>query len=242
MSNNDLDDLLEELADVGVASPPSIPVVAASSRASAGAPAAALAGGKSCVPVQSLSRTSNGRVPRLTDTSELSMSLRCTRCDFSVESFDDGEWSRSADYLFFRNYSPDRTKLSGKLIRKPGSRSYCCQCNWKSLSPGESVIVDRFLSSTSNGNSASTSSSSSGSSSSSSRDSLTGGAGDLHWVPAAASSTSSSAAAATHPPAVMPMSANTCPAASARATKGCAKTDALDTLDDDLAVLEQELE
>uniref|UniRef100_A0A3B4AS50 Cilia- and flagella-associated protein 418 n=1 Tax=Periophthalmus magnuspinnatus TaxID=409849 RepID=A0A3B4AS50_9GOBI len=60
--------------------------------------------------------------------------LRCTSCDFGVLVFDDCEWDRSCDYLFFRNNVPERLKLQPKLRRRHGARSYCCQCHWTSVS------------------------------------------------------------------------------------------------------------
>lgn len=38
------------------------------------------------------------------------------------------EWSDSADYIFFRNNTPDRAKLSTQLVASPHRCAYCCQC------------------------------------------------------------------------------------------------------------------
>ncbi|XP_069477495.1 cilia- and flagella-associated protein 418 isoform X3 [Ambystoma mexicanum] len=59
--------------------------------------------------------------------------LRCTACDFSVVSYDDYQWDKSCDYLFFRNSMPELDKLKGKLMRRKGFRAYACQCSWRSI-------------------------------------------------------------------------------------------------------------
>ena len=46
--------------------------------------------------------------------------LLCTKCDFKVVSFDDYHWSGDCDYFFFRNNSPDFSRLKSKLIKKKG--------------------------------------------------------------------------------------------------------------------------
>ena len=38
-------------------------------------------------------------------------SLRCSKCDFKVVRFDDQRWSDSVDYMFFRNFMGNLTKL-----------------------------------------------------------------------------------------------------------------------------------
>uniref|UniRef100_M3XIP9 Cilia- and flagella-associated protein 418 n=1 Tax=Latimeria chalumnae TaxID=7897 RepID=M3XIP9_LATCH len=59
--------------------------------------------------------------------------LRCTACDFRVATFDEYEWDKSCDYLFFRNNMPNFNKLKGKMNRRIGTRAYACQCNWRSI-------------------------------------------------------------------------------------------------------------
>ncbi|XP_062898630.1 cilia- and flagella-associated protein 418 isoform X1 [Mobula hypostoma] len=59
--------------------------------------------------------------------------LRCTTCDFRVVILDNYEWSKSCDYLFFRNNIPDINKLKTKALRKRGVRAYACQCSWRSI-------------------------------------------------------------------------------------------------------------
>ena len=46
--------------------------------------------------------------------------LRCTSCDFNVVIYDDFEWQKDCDYLFFRNNVPDFQKLKSKLISRRG--------------------------------------------------------------------------------------------------------------------------
>jgi len=46
--------------------------------------------------------------------------LRCTSCDFNCIYFKDCEWSKNVDYLFFRNFVPNKEKLSKELIPKKG--------------------------------------------------------------------------------------------------------------------------
>ncbi|KAL3859290.1 hypothetical protein ACJMK2_009515 [Sinanodonta woodiana] len=59
--------------------------------------------------------------------------LRCTDCDFRVVSFDNYAWHPDVDYLFLRNHVPDFQKLQAKLVKKNGSRAYCCQCRSTSV-------------------------------------------------------------------------------------------------------------
>ncbi|XP_072013900.1 cilia- and flagella-associated protein 418-like [Amphiura filiformis] len=59
--------------------------------------------------------------------------LRCTSCDFKIVYFDNYEWDKTCDYLFFRNNVPDFEKLRAKLKMKKGSRAYACQCKWRSI-------------------------------------------------------------------------------------------------------------
>ncbi|KAL6635568.1 retinal maintenance-domain-containing protein [Neocallimastix sp. 'constans'] len=56
--------------------------------------------------------------------------LRCTSCDFNCIYFKDCEWSKNVDYLFFRNFVPNKEKLSKELIPKKECTSICCQCTW----------------------------------------------------------------------------------------------------------------
>lgn len=64
------------------------------------------------------------------------VSLRCSKCDFRVIRFCEDEWDGSVDYMFFRNFMPDRAKLSAKLRPKEGSSAYACQCAWASVQAG----------------------------------------------------------------------------------------------------------
>ncbi|PNH01511.1 Protein C8orf37 [Tetrabaena socialis] len=58
--------------------------------------------------------------------------LRCTKCDFRVEHFQNRDWDDEVDYLFFRNNFPTEAKLAPKLRPRAGSVAYCCQCSWLS--------------------------------------------------------------------------------------------------------------
>ncbi|KAI8918762.1 retinal maintenance-domain-containing protein [Entophlyctis helioformis] len=60
--------------------------------------------------------------------------LRCTACDFRCIEFADMAWTSECDYLFFRNHMPDRQKLSVQLSACKGSKAYCCQCSWMTVS------------------------------------------------------------------------------------------------------------
>ncbi|XP_078543130.1 cilia- and flagella-associated protein 418 [Lissotriton helveticus] len=71
--------------------------------------------------------------------------LRCTACDFSVAAYDDYQWDKSCDYLFFRNSMPELEKLQSKMIRKRGSRAYACQCSWRSIQQLTDLQLDQQL-------------------------------------------------------------------------------------------------
>ncbi|GLC34139.1 hypothetical protein PLESTB_000841600 [Pleodorina starrii] len=58
--------------------------------------------------------------------------LRCTKCDFRVEQFNNRDWNDDVDYLFFRNNFPAEDKLAAKMRSRQGSMAYCCQCSWLS--------------------------------------------------------------------------------------------------------------
>eukprot|EP00941_MAST-03F_sp_MAST-3F-sp1_P002396 g2396.t1 len=62
-----------------------------------------------------------------------SMRLLCTKCDFKVIRFPSCRWSTDANYLFFRNYSPDKRKLSELLVPDRKYAAYACQCTWQSV-------------------------------------------------------------------------------------------------------------
>eukprot|EP00043_Microstomoeca_roanoka_P025902 m.10244 g.10244 ORF g.10244 m.10244 type:complete len:272 (-) comp5954_c0_seq1:520-1335(-) len=69
--------------------------------------------------------------------------LRCTSCDHAVCCFDNLRWDDSADYLFFRNNTPDYGKLKVLLHRAKGGRAYACQCAWRSVPNGEREVIAR---------------------------------------------------------------------------------------------------
>ncbi|KAH0617552.1 hypothetical protein JD844_015932, partial [Phrynosoma platyrhinos] len=71
--------------------------------------------------------------------------LRCTACDFRVSYYDDYQWDKSCDYLFFRNNMPEFSKLRAKMLMKNGSRAYACQCTWRSVDQLTDLSTDRQL-------------------------------------------------------------------------------------------------
>jgi len=68
------------------------------------------------------------------DSDPSETNLRCARCDFKVLRFMDQRWDDSADYMFFRNFMPDRQKLQQKLTASEGEVAFACQCSWASVS------------------------------------------------------------------------------------------------------------
>uniref|UniRef100_A0A4W2HH74 Cilia- and flagella-associated protein 418 n=1 Tax=Bos indicus x Bos taurus TaxID=30522 RepID=A0A4W2HH74_BOBOX len=100
--------------------------------------------GKSCSPVYIGGSTvpcgiGTNASPRACDH------LRCTACDFWVESYDDYRWDKSCDYLFFRNNMPEFHKLKTKLVKKKGTRAYACQCSWKAVEELTDLQTDHQL-------------------------------------------------------------------------------------------------
>ncbi|XP_070605326.1 cilia- and flagella-associated protein 418 [Erythrolamprus reginae] len=71
--------------------------------------------------------------------------LRCTACDFRVLHYNDYQWDKSCDYLFFRNNMPEFSKLKTKMLMKKGSRAYACQCTWRSIDELTDLTMDRQL-------------------------------------------------------------------------------------------------
>uniref|UniRef100_A0A8C5RG75 Cilia- and flagella-associated protein 418 n=1 Tax=Laticauda laticaudata TaxID=8630 RepID=A0A8C5RG75_LATLA len=71
--------------------------------------------------------------------------LRCTACDFRVLHYNDYQWDKSCDYLFFRNNMPEFSKLKTKMLMKKGSRAYACQCTWRSIEELIDLTMDRQL-------------------------------------------------------------------------------------------------
>ncbi|XP_042320392.1 protein C8orf37 homolog [Sceloporus undulatus] len=71
--------------------------------------------------------------------------LRCTACDFRVSHYDDYQWDKSCDYLFFRNNMPEFSKLRRKMLIKKGARAYACQCTWRSVDQLTDLSTDRQL-------------------------------------------------------------------------------------------------
>jgi hypothetical protein len=67
---------------------------------------------------------------------EHATNLRCSKCDFKVLRFQGSAWTEEADYMFFRNYMPNVTKLEQRLNSKDGHCAYACQCDWVTTEMG----------------------------------------------------------------------------------------------------------
>ncbi len=50
--------------------------------------------------------------------------LRCTSCDFKVVRFENARWRPQCDYLFFRNYRTNMSKLKAVIPRPSFFLSY----------------------------------------------------------------------------------------------------------------------
>jgi len=59
--------------------------------------------------------------------------LRCMKCDFAIVHFEGSAWTDAADYLFFRNFHPNRDKLKSRLLTKNNHLASCCQCKWRTI-------------------------------------------------------------------------------------------------------------
>uniref|UniRef100_A0A8C0J386 Cilia- and flagella-associated protein 418 n=1 Tax=Chelonoidis abingdonii TaxID=106734 RepID=A0A8C0J386_CHEAB len=100
--------------------------------------------GKSCCPVY-LGGSSTPRGIGTNISQRTCDQLRCTACDFHVSHYNDYQWDKSCDYLFFRNNMPELSKLRAKMIKKKGSRAYACQCSWRSIDELTDLRTDRQL-------------------------------------------------------------------------------------------------
>lgn len=69
------------------------------------------------------------------------INLRCMKCDFLVIHFENAKWSDAADYLFFRNFHPNRDKLKSRLLLKLNHLASCCQCTWRSVKCSSGGVV-----------------------------------------------------------------------------------------------------
>ena len=107
--NDDLDSLLDEVE--GITSPP---------RRSAPAPPSA----KSVAAFSPFSSSSAGA------SDEHATNFRCSKCDLRVLRFVEQQWMADADYMFFRNFMPNVSKLQAKLTPADGKCAFSCQCTW----------------------------------------------------------------------------------------------------------------
>lgn len=71
--------------------------------------------------------------------------LHCRGCDMGIARFENHKWDDTVDYLFFRNFHPNREKLAPKMIESEGTAAYCCQCSWRNIDSRSLVQDDREL-------------------------------------------------------------------------------------------------
>ena len=136
---DDIDSLLADLGDMGgppppaarpKPSPPPRPAAAPSAYASPGSmpfPSSSSSGGGG----SSGERTASG--------------LRCSKCDFRVLRFHDSVWAGDVDYMFFRNFMPNVSKLEAKLSPSDGNCAFACQCAWASAELGMPTGVSHWF-------------------------------------------------------------------------------------------------
>uniref|UniRef100_A0A7S3AQN6 Cilia- and flagella-associated protein 418 n=1 Tax=Haptolina ericina TaxID=156174 RepID=A0A7S3AQN6_9EUKA len=120
----DGDDIDRLIADVCASSPPK----PASSYSGAGANGAPARNSGVTVITPNFPRSTSGE-----DHDSSETNLRCARCDFKVLRFQDQRWDESADYMFFRNFMPNRTKLATRLQPSSDTAAMACQCSWINL-------------------------------------------------------------------------------------------------------------
>jgi hypothetical protein len=59
--------------------------------------------------------------------------MLCSACDLQIVKIANSAWQNDCDYMFFRNNTPNLSKLKAKTIPTVGSAAYCCQCCWVSI-------------------------------------------------------------------------------------------------------------
>lgn len=70
--------------------------------------------------------------------------LQCLKCDFEVVCFVGHRWHESVNYIFFRNYVPNESKLRAKLERDRFMCAYACQCTWQSVRQAKALQGSRI--------------------------------------------------------------------------------------------------
>ncbi|XP_074843014.1 cilia- and flagella-associated protein 418 isoform X2 [Carettochelys insculpta] len=137
----DIDDIIKDIIDESSFSKKTVKSAAPTSVRNR---ASIQAHGKSCCPVY-LGGSSTPYGIGTNISQRACDQLRCTACDFHVSLYNDYQWDKSCDYLFFRNNMPEFSKLRMKMIRKKGSRAYACQCSWRSIDELTDLQTDREL-------------------------------------------------------------------------------------------------
>lgn len=88
---------------------------------------------------------SSGNSSGSSATTTTASNLRCSKCDFKVLCFHGREWSAGVDYMFFRNYMPNVTRLEQQLVAKDGHAAYACQCAWASVEIGDPHMIEHWF-------------------------------------------------------------------------------------------------
>lgn len=133
-SKNELDDLLDMFSDEDNKSVAIYPLSLKADTSSANNTRSEFqAGGtKKCLQVL----MNGGHCSRGLSTafsSRVCSNLRCNECDFTVVQFPGKKWDSTADYMFFRENTPNEAKLRAKMEVVSGFAAYACQCKWLSI-------------------------------------------------------------------------------------------------------------
>ncbi|OAF69262.1 hypothetical protein A3Q56_02986 [Intoshia linei] len=67
--------------------------------------------------------------------------MKCLKCDIDVVILCNQKWSNNVDYLFFRNNSPNITKMKKESKFDRDYRCFACQCQWCSISHTDTINV-----------------------------------------------------------------------------------------------------
>ncbi|XP_067392942.1 cilia- and flagella-associated protein 418 [Emydura macquarii macquarii] len=145
VDEEDIDDIIKDIIDESSFAKKTVKLKSKSSSPTSESNSASIqAYGKSCCPVY-LGGSSAPCGIGTNISHRTCDQLRCTACDFHVSYYNDSQWDKSCDYLFFRNNMPELSKLRAKMIKKKGSRAYACQCSWRSIDELTDLRTDRQL-------------------------------------------------------------------------------------------------